>query len=89
MPEDLLPDFDLKIMPGRGIMCPPPQLAPSTHANSTYCSNHGCGNHLDDGCGGVRYCLGWIFVQNKRNLEAKKKREKLDLVLTFGAQDSI
>lgn len=43
VPEDLLPDFDLKIMPGRGIMYSPPHLVPSIHTNPTYCSNMGVG----------------------------------------------
>lgn len=33
-PEDLLPDIDLKIMPGRGVMHSTPYLAPSFHTNS-------------------------------------------------------
>lgn len=38
MPEDLLPDFDLKIMPGRGVICSPPYLVLHIHANLS-CTN--------------------------------------------------
>lgn len=43
VPEDLLPDFDLKIMPGRGIMHASPHLVPFIHTNPTYCSHMGVG----------------------------------------------
>lgn len=33
MPEDLLPDFDLKIMPGRGVIYSPPDLVLHIHTN--------------------------------------------------------
>lgn len=33
MPEDLLPDFDLKIMPGRGVKFSPPYLVLHIHTN--------------------------------------------------------
>lgn len=33
VPEDLLPDFDLKIMPGRGVIYSPPYLVLHVHAN--------------------------------------------------------
>lgn len=36
VPEDLLPDFDLKIMPGRGIIHFPPPLLLPTLANPPY-----------------------------------------------------
>lgn len=39
MPEDLLPDFDLKIMPGRGVICSPPYLVLYIHTNLISCTN--------------------------------------------------
>lgn len=33
MPEDLLPDFDLKIMPGRGVIYSPPYLVLHVRTN--------------------------------------------------------
>lgn len=66
VPEDLLPGFDLKIMPGRGIMYSPPLtwfllfiLTPTTNY-----SNHRWRNHLD----GARLLL---FNIRKRKLSNK------------------
>lgn len=39
VPEDLLPDFDLKIMPGRGVIFSHPDLVPSNCTNPAHCSN--------------------------------------------------
>lgn len=41
-PEDLLPDIDLKIMPGRGVMYSSPYLAPSFHTNSCWLLERKC-----------------------------------------------
>lgn len=69
VPEDLLPDFDLKIMPGMGIMYFPPHLLPSIHTNTTYCSNHGCRTIRMVVV--VGYTLGWIFAHDLGNLGEK------------------
>lgn len=71
VPEDLLPDFDLKIMPGMGIMYFPPHLLPSIHTNTTYCSNHGCRTIRMKVVVLVEYTQRWIFAHDLGHLGEK------------------